>query len=79
MLICHGCYERHHVLSQCTVNITDLPRIVSNYESLTADEKERVPDKYYLMDRGATTGKPQNDILKEVKSAETKPKNKGTD
>ena len=54
MFIFHRFYERHHVLSQCTANITDLPRIVSHFESLTTDEKARVPDKYFLMARSAT-------------------------
>ena len=49
MFIFHGCYERHHVLSQCTENITYLHRIVSNFESLTANEKARVQDKYCLL------------------------------
>ena len=74
MFIFHGCYERHEVLSQCTANITNLRRIVSNFESQTADEKVRMPDKNYWMARSDTTGTPENDLLKEVKTAETKPK-----
>ena len=69
MLFCHGCYERHHLLSKCTTNITDVDRIVSHFESLTADEKARVAEKYYLMDRAATTGTSENELLKEVKKA----------
>ena len=74
MIIFHGCYELHHVVSQCTANITDLHRIVSNFESFTADEMARVPEKYYLITRGPTTVTPENDLLREVKMAETKPK-----
>ena len=74
ILICHGCYEWHHVLSQCTVNITDLYRMVSNLDSLTANGKVRVPDKYYLMARAATTGTQENELQNEVKTAEKNPK-----
>ena len=58
-----------------TANITDMRQIISNHESLNADEKARVPDQYYRMARIAIPGTPENTISKEVQAAESKPKN----
>ena len=45
--ICHTCYAFGHVSTQCTVNIGKAAQIVRNYETLTEEQRKRVPRAAY--------------------------------
>lgn len=49
--ICHKCYDHGHYSPDCRVSIADFELIAKNYQSLSADDKARVPDKNYLLAR----------------------------
>ncbi len=47
-LICFACYARDvHTSPNCDLRAADLPKVIINYESLTDEEKEWVPDAAY--------------------------------
>ena len=46
-LICHACYARGHIMPNCTLPVTDMATVVSNYEKLSAVEHTRVPPQFY--------------------------------
>ena len=48
--ICYQCYSvGKHIAPDCDVNLADLPTIVGNYETLTAEQNSRVPKTAYVM------------------------------
>jgi hypothetical protein len=73
-LICYLCYERGHKASDCKCGIRDMPKVVANYQKLTADEKVSVPDTYYRSALCFIKGRPENDLVEDVKK-ETQSKN----
>ena len=47
-IICHGCYEKEHIQSDCPLTLKELWKVVKNYEALTDAEKARVPPISYF-------------------------------
>ncbi len=49
-IICHQCYEiDDHISPNCTVKLGDMRRVVENYDKLSVDQKESVPDNSYKL------------------------------
>lgn len=46
-LICWQCYEHDHTAPKCDAKVSDIPKVVKNYEALTASEKCDVPNVSY--------------------------------
>ena len=46
-IICYLCYGKGHMASRCPCILKDLKLIKSNYESLTDEERKRVPEESY--------------------------------
>lgn len=46
-LICHICYGEGHIAPQCTLKLLKVYNVVTNYETLTADDLGRVPFTSY--------------------------------
>ncbi len=47
-IVCYNCYEvGKHISPDCTLKFSDYEAIIKNYESLSADDKRRVPDTAY--------------------------------
>ena len=47
-LTCHACYEKNsNVQPKCELSMKEIWRVVKNYESLTQEEKARVPTISY--------------------------------
>ena len=46
-LICYSCYEKGHTSPDCKLRAADMKIIIVNYEALTDEEKEAVPDAAY--------------------------------
>lgn len=72
---CHGFYvKEYHILPECKHSLTDLNFIARSYEALNADEKARVPDKYYLAAKTLLMENPGHTLAQEVKET-IQPKN----
>ena len=46
-IICYACYAKGHTSPKCTLRAADIKQIVINFEALTDEEKEGVPDTAY--------------------------------
>ena len=68
-LICYACYEIGHVIADCKCGITDMPKVVANYEALSPDDKASVPDTYYRKALCFVKGRPENALWDEVDKA----------
>lgn len=74
-IIFHGCYAvNDYILSRCGITITDMDKVVDNYERLNVDDKARVPDKYYQLALPFVRARPEQKLAEDVKKAES-PKN----
>lgn len=51
-LICHACYGKGHVSPHCDLPHREAEKIVLNFESLSENERARVPDDSYLRMKG---------------------------
>ncbi|CAN8075287.1 unnamed protein product [Agarophyton chilense] len=51
-LIFYLCYGRHHLSSECTLPAKDLVRVLTNYETLSEEERTRVPAGIYWKVKG---------------------------
>jgi hypothetical protein len=71
-LICYGCYLRDHILPQCKHTLSDAKAIVANYESLTPDEKARVPDNFYQAALALIRGSPAQKLVADVQASQPK-------
>lgn len=43
-IICSPCYAKEHLSSQCPVKKFQFSNVVTNYESLTEEDKKKVPE-----------------------------------
>ena len=47
-IICYSCCKiNKHIKPECNLQISEMDQVISNYETLSADEKSRVPDNSY--------------------------------
>ncbi len=46
-LICYACYAKGHTSPKCELRAADMRQVVINFEALTDEEKESVPDTAY--------------------------------
>lgn len=74
-IFCHGCYLKDdHILPECKHYITEQNFIISSYEDLKADEKDRFPYKYNPATKTLAKGTPEHTLAQEVKE-KSQPKN----
>ena len=74
-VICFNCYEKDHISPQCPLKLQNLNHVVKNYEALSADIREKVPDKSYKDAKTYLTiqaGGARNDATQPTKQPESK-------
>lgn len=70
-IICHGCYTiNDHIIPQCLITITEIKKVVHNYEKLSADDKAGVPDMYYQIALPFVRVRPVYELTHDVKKKE---------
>lgn len=70
-LIFHLCYAKsNQILPQCRITLTEMNKMVDNYEKLSADDNSRVPDKYYDLAFPFVRRRPEHTRAEAVRKAE---------
>lgn len=47
-VICHACYGRGHYSPDCPLTVRQLYEVIRNYEALSVENRNRVPNTAYL-------------------------------